>query len=117
MRSTDGKEQRRQDRRKAVLPVKVRGKDASGNFYEEWAHTLDLTPSGARLAGFRRQLKALEELTVLYHQRKMEFRVIWTKQMEGSTEYHIGLQALTQDREAWGLTLSDFAPAISLAAQ
>jgi hypothetical protein len=98
---------RRQDRKKAVLPVRVRGKDASGKAFEELAHTLDVTPVGARLGGLRHQLKALDSLTVWFRQRKIEFRVIWTRQLEGSQEYQAGLQAILQEGENWGLGFSD----------
>jgi len=99
---------RRQDRKRAVLPVKVWGKDISGNSFQETAHTLDITPTGARLGAIHHELKALENLTVQYRQRKTEFRVVWTKLLEGTGEYQVGLQALAQESQAWGLNLSDF---------
>lgn len=99
-------ERRRQDRIQAVLPVRVRGKDAAGVPFEEFAHTLDLTPNGVRLGAIRRQLKALDTLTIFYHQRRMEFRVVWIKLLEGTKEYQVGLKAFAQEREAWGLSYS-----------
>jgi hypothetical protein len=103
---------RRQDRTQAVLPVRVRGTDASGASFEELAHTLDLTPAGTRLGAIRRQLKTLDRLTILYHQRRMEFTIVWTKLLAGSSEYQVGLQALSQEREPWGISLaSSGAPA------
>ena len=100
--------QRRQDRRKVVLPVRVRGKDSSGASFEELAHTLDVTPAGVRLGAIRHQLAVPEQVTLSYRQRKMEFRVIWTRQLTGLAEYHVGLQAVTQDAEAWGFNPADF---------
>jgi hypothetical protein len=99
--------QRRQERVKAVLPVKVRGKDVAGESFELLAHTLDVTPAGVRLGAVRRELHMLDALTVFYRQRKMEFRVVWTKRMTGTTEYQVGLQATMHDREAWWLNLSE----------
>jgi hypothetical protein len=104
--STDTKK-RRQERVKAVLPVKVRGKDVAGESFELIAHTLDVTPAGVRLGAVRRELHMLDALTVFYRQRKMEFRVIWTKKMTGTSEYQVGLQATMHDREAWWLNLSE----------
>lgn len=94
---------RRQDRIQAVLPVRVRGRDASGASFEGLAHTLDLTPSGARLGAIRHRLKALDTLTILYHQRRMEFTVVWTKLLDGRGEYQVGLQAFSQEKEPWGM--------------
>ena len=56
---------RRQDRIQAVLPVRVRGTDASGQSFEILAHTLDLTANGARLGSIRRSLKALDRKSVV----------------------------------------------------
>src|SRR5882757_1861035 len=96
---------RRQDRILAVLPVRVRGIDTAGVSFEELAHTLDLTPTGVRLGAMRHQVKALETLTIFYHQRRMDFKVVWTKLLEGTKEYQVGLKAFSQEKEAWGLSL------------
>ena len=78
--------------------------DASGVSFEALAHTLDLTPTGARLGAIRHQLKALDTLTILYHQRRMEFTVVWTKLLDGRSEYQVGLQAFSQEKESWGVS-------------
>jgi hypothetical protein len=100
--------QRRGNRTKAVLPVRVKGKDSSGNPFEELVHTLDVTPEGARLGSVRHDLKLHDEITVFYRQRKIQFRVVWTKKMKGTSEFQVGLQAVNHDNEAWGLTLPEF---------
>ncbi len=100
--------QRRGNRTKAVLPVRVKGKNSAGKVFEELVHTLDVTPDGVRLGSVRHELNLLDEVTVFYRQRKLQFRVVWTKKMQGSSEFQVGLQALTQDREGWGLNFSDY---------
>jgi hypothetical protein len=102
-------EKRRGNRAKAVLPVRVKGTDSSGNAFDEIAHTLDVTPSGVRLGSIRRVLKVLDEISVFYRQRKMQFRVVWTKQLQGTSEFQVGLQAVTQEREIFGISLPEFA--------
>ena len=87
--------------------MRVRGTDASGASFESLAHTLDLTPTGVRLGAIRHQLKVLDKLTILYHQRRVEFTVVWTKLLVCQREYQIGLQAFTQEKEPWGLSLFD----------
>jgi hypothetical protein len=98
---------RRGSRTKAVLPVRIKGKDSSGKAFEELAHTLDVTASGVRLGSIRRELSARDEVTILFRQRRMQFRVVWTKKMKGTSEFQVGLQALTQEREAWGVNFAD----------
>ena len=100
---------RRGSRTKAVLPVRIKGKDSSGKAFEELAHTLDVTASGVRLGSVRRELSAQDEVTILFRQRKMQYRVVWTKKMKGTSEFQVGLQALTQEREAWGMNFADSA--------
>lgn len=96
------KNQRRGGRTKAVLPVRVQGKDGSGKAFDELAHTLDVTPTGVRLGSIRHELNVLDEITVFYRQRKMHFRVVWTKKMKGTSEFQVGLQAVTQDLRKLG---------------
>jgi hypothetical protein len=95
--------QRRGNRTKAVLPVKIKGKDSAGKAFEDLAHTLDVTAVGARLGSIRHEMNVLDEITVFYRQRKMQFRVVWIKKMKGTSEFQVGLQAVTQDRESWSL--------------
>jgi hypothetical protein len=101
-------EQRRGSRTKAVLPVRVKGKDSAGKAFDELVHTLDVTPDGVRLGSVRHQLKVLDELTVFYRQRRIQFRVVWTKKLEGTSEFQVGLKAVTHDSEAWGLSFTDY---------
>jgi hypothetical protein len=97
---------RRHNRTKAVLPVKVTGKDVMGNSYQDWAHTLDITPGGARLGTIHRQFALGDSVTVQYRQRKADFRVVWTKLLKNQGEYQIGLEMTTQDGDPWGMQAS-----------
>ena len=106
--SSKANDKRRGGRAKAVLPVRVKGTDSAGKCFDELAHTLDVTPIGIRLGSIRRTLNVLDEISVFYRQRKMQFRVIWTKQLKGTSEFQVGLQAVTQEREVWGITLPEF---------
>jgi hypothetical protein len=113
---------RRQTRIPGVLPVRVRGKEASGTLFEALVHTLDLTPTGARLGAIRRELRALDTLVVLFRKRRIEFTVMWTRllveQKDGEHkdgahgEYQVGLQMVAQESDPWGLsaTPSDTKP-------
>ena len=105
--SGTGKIQRRGERKKAVLPVRIKGIDGAGKPFEELAHTLDVTATGVRLGAVRRELNSDEEITLFYRQRKMQYRVVWTKKMKGSSEFQVGLKAITQDREAWGMSFEE----------
>ena len=105
--SLDAK-QRRGVRTKAVLPVRVKGKDSTGKAFDELVHTLDVTREGVRLGSVRHQLNVLDEVIVFYRQRRIQFRVVWTKKLAGTSEFQVGLRAVTQDGEAWGLNFAHY---------
>lgn len=107
--------QRRGNRTKAVLPVRIKGKDSAGKQFDELAHTLDVNASGARLGSVRRELIVDDEVTIFYRQRRIQFRVVWTKKMKGTSEFQVGLKAVAQDKEAWGLALPEVGAQLQLA--
>jgi len=108
MPSDENKNNRRGNRTKAVIPVRVKGKDSNGKPFEELVITLDVTPDGVRLGSVHHELNLQEELTVFYRQRKNQYRVVWTKKLKGTSEFQVGLKALTQDGEVWGLNFADY---------
>jgi hypothetical protein len=97
---------RRHKRIKMVLPVKISAKDASNKHFDELAHTLDITNSGARLGAIRHHLKAGDKLLLQYRQRKIQFRVVWVRQLEGTSEFQVGVEAINHGGETWGLELT-----------
>jgi hypothetical protein len=113
MPSGSEQNKRRGPRTKAVLPVRIKGTDRAGKSFEELAHTLDVTSTGVRLGSVRRELNVLDEVTIFYRQRKMQFRVVWIKRLKGTSEFQAGLEAISQEREPWGLVLVESASAVS----
>jgi len=106
MRYQDKSNRRRQTRTSGVLPVRVRGIDATGASFEGLAHTLDLTSTGARLGAIRHKLNALDTVVVLFRQRRVEFTVMWIKLLDERGEYQVGLQAVVEECDPWGLSLA-----------
>lgn len=94
--------QRRVDRTKAVLPVRISGYDISGEAYSELVHTLDVSRNGVRLGAIRRQLEVGSCIVLHYRQHKAEFRVVWTRPIGSGVEQQVGLEADAQ-RDLWGL--------------
>jgi len=94
--------QRRVDRTKAVLPVRISGNDLSGETYSELVHTLDVSRNGVRLGAIRRQLEVGGSVVLQYRQHKAEFRVVWTRLVGSGAEQQVGLEADAQ-RDLWGL--------------
>jgi len=92
---------RRNNRTKAVLPVRVCGSDGGGS-YTDLAHTLDITETGIRLGFIRRSMSVGSRVMIQYRQHKAEFRVVWVSQLSRLKEHHVGLEALVP-RDFWGL--------------
>jgi hypothetical protein len=109
---------RQQNRIPGVLPVRVRGKDASGARFEELAHTLDLTATGARLGAIRHEVRTLDTLVVLFRQRRVEFSVVWTRLLDERGEHQVGLEMVAQESDPWGLGVrhADLQPGVQAAA-
>ena len=101
----NGRGNRRHKRIKMVLPLRVWARDASNKTFHELAHTLDITPVGARLGAIHHSLKPGDKLTVQYRQRKIQFRVVWARALEGTQEFQVGVEAI--GGESWGLELTD----------
>jgi PilZ domain len=97
---------RRQKRVKMVLPVRIFSKGPSSKPFNELAHTLDITPTGARLGSVRHPLKTGETLTLQYRQRRLQFRVVWVKPLDGTAEFQVGLESVGGG-DGWGLELSE----------
>jgi hypothetical protein len=91
---------RKSPRRKMVLPVKVSVDKVTG-----LAHTVDITPSGARLGALRTQLQPGTVITLQRGAKKTEFRVEWIKQL-ASNELQAGIEALQPQNNFWGVDLS-----------
>jgi len=90
-----------------VLPVRISGKDSANNPVNQLAHTLDITPNGARLGAIHHVLKIGDKLTLQYRQRRIQFRIVWVKPMEGTSEYQVGLEGVGSVGENWGLELTE----------
>ena len=87
-------EGRRRNRVKAVLPVRISGNDTDGKSYSEIVHTLDVGAPGVRLGSLRQPLEVGSLITLQYKQHKAQFRVVWSRQVSGSDEHQVGLEAL-----------------------
>lgn len=72
--------------------------------FEGLAHTLDVTPTGARVGAIRHKLRMLDTVVVLFRQRRVEFSVVWTKLMDDRGEYQVGLQLRSQESDPWGMS-------------
>jgi hypothetical protein len=84
-----------------VLPVKV-----SIDKVTHLAHTLDISPTGARLGALRTQLQPGMIISLQRGLTKAEFRVQWIRQL-GPDQQQAGVESLEPQNNFWGVDLSD----------
>jgi hypothetical protein len=92
---------RKSPRRKMVLPVKVSVNNVTG-----LAHTVDITPSGARLGALRTRLQPGTTICLQRGPKKAEFRIEWIKEL-APNEFQAGIEALEPENNFWGVKLSE----------
>lgn len=93
---------RKSPRRKMVLSV-----TASVDKVIHLAHTVDITPTGARInCTLRTQLHPGTIIGVQRGSRKAKFRVQWSRKL-GPDEQQAGIESLEPQKSFWGIDLSD----------
>jgi Stage II sporulation protein E (SpoIIE) len=98
------KSKRREKRTEARLPVYLR-RSATGQ-KPQFAHTVDIANSGARLADLREPLSLGEIIEVDCDRRNAVFRVVWIGSPGRATQGQAGITCLTPETNIWGLHLS-----------
>jgi hypothetical protein len=94
-------EKRTSPRRKMVLPVKVTIEKGT-----HLAHTVDITPTGARLGALRTKLQPGMIISLQRGSKKAKFRIAWIRQL-APTELQAGVESLEPQNNFWGVDLSD----------
>jgi hypothetical protein len=93
-----------------VLPVRLYLEGGTDRSHETFAHTVDISPVGAQLGGFRISLKPGEVVILQHKHNKGRFRVIWTKEL-GPAELRAGVEWVAIEKSVgtetnfWGLEL------------
>jgi hypothetical protein len=98
-------QKRREQRVRMVLPLRVSAKGGAEIYPAELAHTLDISPRGARLGAIHHELQIGTRLMIQYHQRRIESRVVWVRRLEGTNEYQVGVELLAKGSDVWGIDL------------
>src|SRR5438874_2579520 len=108
---------RREQRTRIALPVKVVTRDAQNRPLTEMACSIDISPKGARLTGVRSVKAPGEVISVERGKSKAFFQVKWVGSREHGTEAQVGLFCIEPGSSIWGLDLlpGDAVPAASVA--
>ena len=97
--------QKRENRIRMDLSVRVWGMDINGRVFKAQAHTVNITPIGARIAGIKIELHRGSIIGVACGSSQARFRVTWIGRTGTGTEGHIGVQCVEPGKYIWGIAL------------
>lgn len=95
---------KREPRIRAVVPLKLVGKDCSDAEFTSLICTLDLSKLGLRATSLDRELAVGSEVTLQYKHRKVLYRVVWCRRTgKSGRNYHIGFRCVDPTANTWTL--------------
>jgi hypothetical protein len=96
---------RSEPRKPVQVQVRIFGTDDKGRVFSECVATVDVSRSGAKLAGVKAAVKVDEIIGLSYGRNKVHFRVKWTGKLGTPSEGQIGLLNLSPERPLWDFPL------------
>ena len=96
---------RKETRMTILLPVRISGVDASGCQFDEEACALDVSCSGARIAGVQRSLSTGSTITLHRGPYCADYEVLWTGEGDGAEGGQLGVRLMENGHFIWGLVL------------
>jgi TonB family protein len=90
-----------------VLPLRLwTGEEPGQNDSPLLAHTVDISPVGARLGGLREPLRSGQIITLQRGKDRNRFRVVWTQQLDAN-EMRAGLETIEPGKKLWDVNLPE----------
>ena len=99
-------EKRARNRSKMVIGIRLSLANDKTDAAGTMVHTLDISPTGARLAGLREQVAPGDIVTLQRSHKRAKCKVVWCREM-GPREIQVGVQFIDTDPTFWGV---NFAP-------
>jgi hypothetical protein len=89
-------------RHRLALPVRIWGMDATGQMFEECATTVDVTTTGANIAGIKHLLQRGCVIGVEHRSSRARYRVTWVRSADGGQPSKVGVQLIETGKFIWG---------------
>ena len=97
---------RRAPRTKMVVPLRLWGTDSTGKPFNVLGYTLNVSSTGARIAGVKVPLAVGDAVTVQYKQQRALYKVAWVGRPGDNTHEQVGVSLLEADKHIFA-ELSD----------
>ena len=100
-------EKRARNRSKMVIGVRLSSKDKEkkSDIAGTLVHTLDISPTGARLAGLREHIEPGTIVTLQRQHKRAKCKVAWCREV-APREIQIGVQFVEAEPGFWGVDLA-----------
>ncbi len=93
---------RREVRHLLALPVRIWGMDATGQMFEQYATTVDVTTTGASIAGIKHPLQRGCVIGIEHSSSRARYRVTWVGSTENGKTGEVGVQLIEVGKFIWG---------------
>jgi hypothetical protein len=93
---------RREVRHSLTVTVRIWGLDVTGQMFEQYATTVDVTTSGAHIAGIKHGLQRGCVIGVEHRSSRARYRVTWVGSTEDGRPGEVGLQLVEKGKFIWG---------------
>jgi PilZ domain len=103
-------DRRRESRITTALPVMVRGLDAHGRPFEQVAHTVDISPTGARLKGIGYLTRPGRPINLEYKGQIYGFHAVWVGAAKSPRFGQVGISLSEPSWRFWKETLHGYFP-------
>jgi hypothetical protein len=97
---------RSQPRKQIEVPVRIFGTDTHGQVFSEKVSTVNISRTGAELAGVRAKLSLDEIVGLTYANNRVHFRVKWIGAEGTSKAGNVGLLNIAPEKPLWDFPLS-----------
>jgi hypothetical protein len=99
-------EKRARNRSKMVIGVRLSSTKDKTDTAAMMVHTLDISPTGAKLAGLREQMQPGDLLTLQRQHKRVKCKVVWCREV-GPREIQVGVQFVDSDPAFWGVDFTE----------
>ena len=94
---------RKTQRLEERVPARIFGLDQKGKPFSAQVETVDISFSGARLAGVKQFETAGETIGLEYNGKKGRFAVVWVGRQGTKNEGHVGVRSIETRNSIWAL--------------
>src|SRR5438067_6851275 len=94
---------RKTQRLEERVPARIFGLDQKGKPFSAKVETVDISFSGARLAGVKQFETAGETIGLEYNGKKGRFAVVWVGRQGTKNEGHVGVRSIDARNSIWAM--------------